>query len=399
MMRLKGVCVWLFVLAFVSTTLGEDWPCLRGPRYDGIHQETGWQKTFRGKPKQLWQKNVGDAYSSFACVGDRLYTCGQPGGEQTVYCLNAKTGDVIWKQGFDRAHNDSHWGSGPRSTPTVDDGRVYVVGANGALVCLDAGSGRIQWKKQLGRKPKWGHGGSVLIEGNLAVVTAGSDAGAMVAYDKKTGEQIWAGGREKASYGTPYPFTFQGKRYIFGFMSRSFLIVDAKTGKVAVQTPWKTSHDVNAAFPIFKDGHLYVSSGYKVGAALYKLSAKGNRLVCREVWRTKRFENRFSSMVLYKGKLYGMSEGAVVCADFKTGDLDWRVRVRKYWGNAIIAAGPMLFYSPKGVLYIAKATPEGFKPMTKVAVQSGRCWTAPVLHDGRLYVRNQSTVVCLNLKP
>jgi len=381
----------------VSVAWAEDWPCLRGPRYDGIFVETGWKRDFAGKPAVVWQKEVGDAYSCFTVVGDRLYTCGTQDRMQTVLCLEAGTGNTIWETGFEPAYANGQ-GNGTRATPTVDGDRVYIVGGSGTLACLDAQSGKEVWTAKLGPAPKWGHSGSVLIEGDMAVAAAGSPEGALVAFNKKTGAEVWKAGRERAGYGTPYPFEFEGTRYIFAFMSKSFLIVEAASGKEVMSMPWVTRFDVNAAGPIFHEGRLYVSSNYGTGSALLKLARQGEGLAQTEVWRSKDVQNRFSTMVLNDGHIYGMSEGAFVCAEFLTGAVKWSEK-HPNWGNGILADGHLIVLSATGRLEIAKATPEGYSPTTRVQVLGGRCWTAPVLHNGKLYVRNQSTVMCLDLKP
>jgi outer membrane protein assembly factor BamB len=215
----------------------------------------------------VWEREVGSAFSSFACVGNRVYTCGAQDKQQVLYCLDANTGEVLWKKPFEKEFRNEH-GDGTRGTPTVHEGRVYLLGAYGRLLCVDANNGSDLWEKQFSNQPTWAYAGSVLIEGDLAIVSAGKSDGALAAFNKKTGEPVWKCGEDPVGYATPYPFTFNGERYIVGFMGNSVLIAEAKTGREVWRMPWKTDWDVNAASPIFHDGYLFLTSGYIVDAGL-----------------------------------------------------------------------------------------------------------------------------------
>ena len=165
-----------FVLAALVTVTGAargDWPCFRGPNHDGISDATGFKTSWAKAIPIVWERTVGSGFSSFACVGDKVYTCGTQAQQQVVFCFNADKGDVIWQQPIEPEFRESSGGDGPRATPTVDDGRVYVLGAQGTLLCLDAGTGSALWKTRLREPPRWGFSGSVLIEGDLAIASGG----------------------------------------------------------------------------------------------------------------------------------------------------------------------------------------------------------------------------------
>ena len=232
----------------------------------------------------------------------------------------------------------------------------------------------------------------------MAIASGGKDQGALVALNKKTGKELWTCGDDPAGYATPYAFDFAGKRYIVGFTGNSVIIAEAKTGKLALREPWSTSYDVNAAAPIFHDGHLFISSGYKTGCALLKLSPSGDGLVAREVWRSKVFMNKFQSCILHDGNLYSSDQKALTCAEFMTGNQKWRIERLKH-GTLVLADGNLLVLTQAGQLQIAPVSPSGFAPNTKAEILTGRCWTVSVLHQGRLYARNLERVVCFNLKP
>lgn len=393
-----GILVGLLLLSIARNAKGADWPNWRGPNFDGISTETKLKTTWSGSPKVLWEYPVGSGFSSFTSVKGRAYTCGTKDGQQVVFCFDAATGKVIWQKTIEQGLRDRQGGDGPRATPTIDDGRVYVFGAHGQLLCLDAGTGREIWKRKFNNKPNrsWAYAGSVLIEGDLAVVAPGRDEGGLLALNKKTGKEVWKCADDKTGYSTPYPFTFKGKRYIVGFLGKVIVIADAKTGREVWRTSWKTSYDVNASTPIFHDGHLFISSGYGTGCALFKLSERGGQLDGQEVWRSKAICNKFQTCVLKDGILYGGDERGLKCVDFMTGAEKWSESGMRH-ATVVLAGGHLIVLSQKGKLAIAKATPAEFKPIAEADVLSGRCWTVPTLSNGKLYMRNLSKAVCLDL--
>jgi outer membrane protein assembly factor BamB len=377
---------------------GADWPNWRGPNHDGISPETGFRKTWNTPPKVLWEQKIGSAFSSFACVGGKVYTCGTQDKQQVLFCFEADTGKVVWKLPFEKELKEGQGGDGTRATPTVNEGRVYLLGAYGLLVCLDAEKGTEVWKRKFNNKPQWSYAGSVLIEGDLAIVSPGKADGALLALDKKTGKELWKCADDVAGYATPYPFTYKNKRYIAGFMAKAVVVADAKTGREVLRQPWETDYDVNASSPIFHEGYLFITSGYSTGCALFKLDEAGDKLSAKEVWRSKVLKNRFQSCVLKDGNLYGGDQDAIKCVEFLTGKELWSIPREKN-ATVILAEDHLVVFTETGRLLIAKCTPKEFKPQAEADVLSGRCWTIPVLYGGRLYARNFEKGVCVDLRP
>jgi outer membrane protein assembly factor BamB len=380
-----------------SSTLGADWPNWRGPNHDGISLEKNFITTWSESPKALWDKRIGSAFSAFAAVGGKVYTCGTKDKQQVLFCLNAESGEIIWEKAIEKELKDGQGGDGTRATPAVNEGRVYLLGGHGKLVCLDANNGKEIWKKKFNKKPKWAYSGSVLIEGNLAIVSAGGKDGAILALDKKTGEVVWKCADDRPAYSTPYAFTFNKKRYIFCFMAKAGIIADAKTGKEVGRIPWETSYDVNATTPIYHDGHLFLSTGYETGSALLKLSDEGSELTTTEVWRSKVLMTKFRSAILKDGVLYSGDQKGLRCVDFMTGKELWSKNRLKH-ASVLLANDHLIVLTEKGRLMIAKATPKEFNPMAEADVLSGRCWTVPTLSDGKLYLRNLKKAVCMDLR-
>ncbi|MBP7936613.1 MAG: PQQ-like beta-propeller repeat protein [Phycisphaerae bacterium] len=394
---MAGLILLAGVVASPLPAAAGDWPHWRGPNHDGISSETGFATTWTEPPKIIWDKPIGAAFSSFACVGDKVFTCGTKERKQVLYCLDAGTGDVVWQKAFESERKDGQGGDGTRATPTFDGGRIYIVGGHGLVLCFDAAKGDEIWRYKGNNEPQWGYSNSVLIEGNLAVVTPGNADGGLLALDKMTGKTVWKCGDEQAGYATPYPFTFEDKRYIVGFMGKCVIIADAKTGKQVWKTPWKTSYDVNASSPIFHDGHLFLTSGYGTGCALFKMAAAGDKLEGKEVWRNKNIVNKFQSCVLRDGVLYGGDEKSLKAVDFKTGKILWDVRERTANSTVLLADDQLIVLTESGKLMIAPVSPKEFKPTATASILDGRCWTIPALHQGKLFARNLKKAVCVDL--
>ncbi len=407
MRELSLPIVVLFALA--SSALAEDWPNFRGPRYDGISAESGFESAWKEPPQLVWERTVGSAFSSFAVVAGRLYTCGTEDDQQVAFCLNASDGSVIWKRPFEKSYQEAQGGDGTRSTPTVYDGRVYLVGARGKFVCLNAADGAELWSRQFNAMPTWGYSGSVLIDGAQAVVSAGAGDGALAAFDAKTGKPLWKAGDGGVGYATPYAFELDGKRYIAGFLGTSAILVRAVTGEPAWEMPWHTDYDVNASTPIFHDGLLLISSGYTSAAKLLRLQPAGNRIQHEVVWDQPVLRNKFQTPVLFRGALYTGDQEALKCVDFATGKVNWKHRriseIAPGGGSGnfqhstvVLADGTLFVLAQDGTLLIGPASPTEFKPTAVVKILEDRCWTVPVLCDGKLFARDLNRIVCYNLK-
>jgi len=399
MQRMVGMSVWVVLTCLMPVVgRGADWPCWRGPNHDGISGETDFRTTWEGAPKRLWSAPVGSAFSSFACVGSKVYTCGTRNKQQVLFCFDAVTGRVIWETPFEPERRDPEGGDGTRATPTWHDGRVYILGGHGRLLCVDDAKGAEIWSRKLTHEPQWGYASSVLIEGDMAVVCAGGSDGGLLALDRKTGREIWKCGTDPGGYSSPYPFTFNGKRYIVGFLAKVAIIAEARTGREVWRMPWKTDWDVNAPQPIFHDGCLFLSSGYRTGCAVFRLSEDGEKLSGLEVWRRKDFLSKIHSCVLWDGVLYGSDQNrSLWCLDFKTGRELW---TEPGMANAsvLLAGDHLLVLTQNGRLIVAKASKNGFKPSAEAQIlDKSRSWTIPTLANGRLYARNLKEAICLDL--
>ena len=403
MRQVRHIGTLLSITGLASAThlaQAADWPNWRGPNLDGISAETAFKTTWTEPPKVLWEYPVGSGFSSFACVDGKAYTCGTKDAMQVLFCFDADTGDVVWKVPIEKELEEHQGGDGTRATPAVNLGRVYIVGARGRLLCVNAKDGSEVWHKQFEHKPRWAYSGSVLIEGNLAIVSPGKSQGSLAAFDKTSGKEVWKCGNDRAGYSTPYPFTHKNKRYVVGFMAKSAIIADVKTGRQVCTIPWETDYDINASTPVYHNGHLFLSSGYNTGCALFKLSEESEKLAATKVWRSKVLMAKFRSCILKDGHLYsGSQEGdGLRCVEFMTGQQKWSVPRTKH-ASLLLAGDHFIVLTEKGKLMTAKVSPKEFEPLAEASILSGRCWTVPTLYNGKLYLRNRKRAVCLDLRP
>jgi outer membrane protein assembly factor BamB len=376
-----------------------DWYRYRGPDLNGISQETGWSARWPAAgPKQLWRAQVGVGFASIAVADGRAYTMGNQNDRDTVYCFDAATGRELWKHSYDCKLDPKYYEGGPGGTPTVDGDRVYTLSKFGHLFSLDAASGRVVWSRQLvdelGVKvPTWGFSSSVLVEGDVLFLNVGSHG---LALDKATGKTRWISGTSESGYATPVPFTTAGQKALAIFAARSLMAVDPASGKELWSHPWRTSYDVNAADPIVHDDLIFISSGYNRGAALLRIDGGKPQVV----WENRSMRNQHNNSVLLNGALYGFdgdSNSDLKSVDFMTGNVNWSERGLGK-GSLMAADGKLIILSERGELVIAEADPTTFRPLARAQVLGGRCWTQPVLSNGRIYCRNAAgDLVCVDV--
>ena len=389
-------------LVFGSACLAEDWPRFRGPDNNGVSQETDWNANWSSDgPPIDWRVDVGTGYSSVVIAKGRLYTLGNEENVDTVYCLDAETGNEIWSHSYECATDANEFEGGPTSTPTIAQGAVFTLSRVGDLFCFDAQSGDIKWRVNVPdltsiRTPGWGFSGAPWVIDGLVVVNVG-DAG--VALSIKDGSVSWASADKDSGYSSFVPLVQAGEdRLIFG-SARSYVCVDARTGVERWRQRWLTTFGCNATNPIVVNGQVFLSSGYNRGSALLTLKEGGPVLV----WKTKEFQNQLASGVYSNGLLYGangsVSDGATLaCLRVQDGKVLWNAEDENVGGLA--AAGKYLIaMSDEGTLKIIEPNQLGSKVVSQCRVFDEECWTVPVLCNGRIYCRGAGgALVCVNVR-
>jgi outer membrane protein assembly factor BamB len=373
-----------------------DWPNWRGPANNGISAETDWQTEWPAAgPKVLWKAPLGTGFSSFAVAEGRVFTMGNVDDQDSVICLDADGGKELWRHTYPQPIAPKLYEGGPNASPAVDGSRVFSLSRNGKLFCLDAETGKVNWSKDLVKEfgikvPDWGLSGSPLVQGNLVVVNAGR---AGMAFEKESGKLIWETGKDAAGYASPVPMTIRGQKAVLVFGGKALVALALATGSELWAYPWETSYDINAADPIVDGSRVFISSGYGHGAALLDVSGDQPELV----WENKNMRNKMNGSVLVEGHVYGCDEKKLTCVDVNTGEKKW-ANGASGQGSLMAANGTLIILSEKGELIVAEASPEAFTPISRAQVLGGKCWTVPVLANGRIYARNaEGGMVCLDV--
>ena len=399
-------------VTFFASSLAQaaDWPRWRGADFDDQSKETGLLKTWPADgPKKVWLfEDAGLGYSGFAVVGDTLFTMGSRDATEFVIAVDVKTGKEKWSAEAGPLLTNN-WGNGPRSTPTVDGGKVYALSGKGHLSCLNAADGKLVWKvtmEELGGKvPGWGYTESVLVDGNLVVCTPGGKQGALAAFDKNTGKKVWqsADWMDGAQYSSIVPASWNGVRQLIQLTGPNFGAVDAASGKLLWMTPFPGKTAVIPS-PIFSDGHVFVAAGYGAGCKMVTLGA-GNALT--DDYSNTDMVNHHGGVLLYQGNLYGFCDGkGWTCMDFKTGTVKWQEKKALKKGAVHLADGQLyLLEEDTGTVVLADASPTGWKessrftlaPQTTQRSKSGKIWTHPVVSGGKLYLRDQELLFCFDV--
>ena len=398
-MRMKYVAM-LAVVLMASSVMAEDWPQWRGPKADGISQDTEWSPEAVSGGKVLWKKNVGEGFSTVSVVKEHVFAFGNAGGTDQVFCLNAADGSEVWKYSYPCSSPKQY--PGPRSTPTVDvtSGTVYVLSRDGELHSIDAAKGAARWKKSLkselgAQAPKWDFASCVLLAGDMLIVNA-SEKG--IALNKTTGAKIWSGNPGIGGYSTPVAYKLGGKDYVAIFGEKNAYGLDLKTGATAWSYPWETSYDVNAADPIIRGQEVLITSGYGKGAALVDIAQKP-----RAVWENKVMRSHFGSLIEKDGFIYGIDGQAggaaeLRCFDFETGQQKW---TQKTGFGAIVGAGDkIIMLGQDGKLTVCNMTPDVYREIASAQLTfNGKCWIMPVLANGRIYCKSQGgDLICVDAR-
>ena len=410
--RQFGICGIAVVIGILwtlgsSTLRAEDWPNWRGPDHNGISRETGWDANkLKNGPTFLWRKQIGTGFASVAVSDGRVYAMGNAAkqGDQsekeqkdTVWCLNAKTGEEVWKHIYSCLLEPKSHEGGPSATPTVEAGRVYILSKQGHAFCLDAKSGAVVWQKHLtndyGVKPhEWGFSCSPIVVDDLIVLNAGTYG---LALRKQDGGLAWANEKGAPGYSSAVPYGQQGKECVAILGNKEVYGLVAGTGQVLWKQPWKTMYDENIPDAIIAGDKLFMSSGLGTGAALFQIQA--DKLV--QIWSHKEMQNWLSTSILWQDHIYGVDtkDGALKCLDFQTGAVKW-AQEGLGAGSVTLAGGRLIALSDKGRLMIAPASPTGYTELAAGQVLEGKCWTVPVLANGRIYARNaDGELICVDV--
>ncbi|HSE31167.1 MAG TPA: PQQ-binding-like beta-propeller repeat protein [Pyrinomonadaceae bacterium] len=403
-MKIRTVLGFVLILFCASrlTAQNSEWPQWRGPNRDGVSKEAGLLKQWPADgPPLVWTATgAGTGYSSLAIAGGRIYTMGVRGEREYVIAFDVATGKEVWATANGDRYRDSR-GDGPRGTPTVDGDRLYVLGGNGDLSCIETKTGRIVWAMNVlqkfgGKNPNWGMSESPLVIGEKLLVNAGGPEASIIALNKKDGSLIWKSQSDDAGYSSAMPVQVGSTTQVVFFTHKRALGVDLKDGHLLWEYQ-KAANDVaNVATPVVKGNRVFISSDYGTGAGLVEIKPDGT---AQEVYFTKDMKNHHSSSILVGDYLYGFSSGILTAMKFDTGAVAWRDRsVGK--GSLVYADGYLYAFSENGVVGLIEATPTGYLEKGRFRIQQDSLptWTHPVISGGRLYIRDQNKIYAYDVR-
>jgi len=401
-----------------------DWPGFRGPSRDsrlfGVRIPADWTTK---PPRQIWRQRIGPGWSSFAVVAGRLYTQEQRGQQEAVVCYDAATGAECWVHLDDTRFIETVSGAGPRGTPTFDAGRIYALGARGALNCLDAATGESIWKRDItvdsGRAaaakadptksllevPMWGFASSPLVVNSIVSVFAGGpDGKSVLGYHASSGELAWSAGQGTDSYCSTQLSRLSGVDQLLISTDAGITSIHPVQGKVLWQHTWQTEKGLTRIIQptVLSETDLLLGTGLKMGTRRIHIEHEGNSAddawTDREIWTTVDFKPYFNDMVAYKGHIFGFTGAFFACIGLDDHRIKWKDRAYGNGQSLLLAdQGILLVLSEKGDVALVEPTPERLKELCRFKAIEGKTWNHPVLAHGKLYVRNGEEAACFEV--
>jgi outer membrane protein assembly factor BamB len=388
-----------------KTEVPGEWPQWRGPNRDGLSKETGLLKQWPPEgPRQVWKTNgLGNGYSTVSISKGRILTMGVKGDREFVIAIDASDGKTIWAQVHGGRFSNNR-GDGPRGTPTIDGDRLYTLGANGDLSCMETATGKIVWtlnvlQKFGGSNINWGLSESPLVLSDRLLVNAGGPNASIVAFNKKDGSVIWKSQSDKAGYSSAIPMEVGGIPQAVFFTHQRALGVDIRNGNLLWDYSQVANRTANVATPIAKGNRVFLSSDYGTGCALLEIKPDGADVTAQEIYFNREMKNHHSSPVLIGDALYGFSSAILTAMRFDNGDVLWKDRsVGK--GSLVYADEHLYCYSEKGVVGLVQATPNGYAEKGRFTIPQGSLptWSHPVVCGGRLYLRDQDNLYAFDVR-
>jgi outer membrane protein assembly factor BamB len=382
------------------------WPGFRGPKGDSTQSGLRFSDDWKSNPPlERWRNRIGPAWSSFAIGADRIFTQEQQMEDEVVSCYNAVTGEPIWSYTNPSRFFEALGGLGPRSTPTLADGSIYALGAEGYLVRLNAIDGKLIWKVDLKEAseretpPMWGFSCSPCVDGGLVIVHAGGkqDKG-IIAYKVEDGQVAWTAKAGEMSYSSVQKINLLGTDYLCLLSNLGAHLLEPVTGKPVLDYEFQHQGYRACQAQVIDGNKLLIPAGMGTGTRLVEFSSGDSGLQAKELWTSKEMKPDYNDILVYDGNIYGFDNGIFACIGLEDGKRKWKGgRYEKGQAFLLADSGLILVVSEKGELVLLKATPEKHLELGKIEALSDKTWNHPVVVGDRLFVRNAEEVVCYQL--
>jgi outer membrane protein assembly factor BamB len=430
---LKTVVPENITVVDLSSTTPVDFPQFLGVNRDavvaGVDLANDWETS---SPKFLWKQSIGEGWSGFAAVNGFAVTQEQRDSEECVSCYDIESGDLMWIRKTPRRHEDTMalGKVGPRATPTIDEGLVYVTSATGVLDCLDGSNGELVWSVDVpalvgisqvsntnsrglaytyeASNLNWGRSCSPLIYQDKVIIPAGGPSEdtekittTLIAFDKKTGEEIWRGGNRMVAYGSPSVATVLGKPQILLVAESKAVGHDPETGAELWnhERPGFSNANANCSQVTFvSDSQLLLSKGYNLGGELIELSGVDGLIRLRSVQQDPRLlKTKLTNPVVFRGHAYSLSGGFLECVEIESFERKWKQRGLFGNGQILFVGDKLLVHSENGTLILVAADPSGYMDLGSMKTIDGICWNTMCLYGNRLLVRSEKEAACIEL--
>jgi len=391
-----------------------DWPQFMGPNRDNICNEKNlnfdWPET---GPPLLWSLNCGEGYSPPSIADGKLIHFDRIGDEELIGCFDPASGQLQWVYKYPTTYRDRYgYNGGPRSSPTIKDGRIYTFGAQSVLSCINLEDGSPIWQRKIGEEMDlpdnfFGNGlPAILHDDVLLLNVGGTDEGWILGIDKTNGETKWKHKTLGASYSSANLGTILGKTYAAFLVREGLRIIDPLTGEQSGKTyafRSRINDSVNGATPLIIDNQIFLTAAYRTGAAMVEFDGTG----LKEIWRdATAMLCHWNTPIYHQGAIYGSSgrhsaNCTMRCIDAKTGRVLWDNQNPRELSRAtlLMVDGHFIALGEYGQLAALEVNP--FKYVVKSKVQTPLeypAWAPPVVSDGRLFLRAEKRLICYDLR-
>ena len=409
--------LWFSGLAY-RTLLAADWPQYRGPVHDGSSPEnlrTNWSTV---PPRVVWRKSISPAWSSISVSGGRAFTQvhRSVSGQSSEICvaLDADTGTELWATPVDTAdYPDAGTGStdGPRSTPTVEGNRVYVLTSYLKLFCLQADSGTVIWSRDFVTEfpgteiIRWQNAASPLLVGDLIFFNSNVANQTLTAVRKTDGATVWSGQTDAMTHASPTYANIGGTPQVVFLTSRGLLGMEPETGTVLWRHGFTPSSTSTAATPVVANDYLYASCAYSLGAWTAKVTRSGGTFLVGQTdyKRSSSYQNHWATPVHHQGYLYSFVERgsrSLACFSLVGRTNTWTTSTvgsgNPGYGSLIKVGGKLLILTERGELVLLEPNPAAYTEIARYPALGGKSWNHPAFSKGRIYARSNSEIVALD---
>ena len=403
----------LLLLLFATVALKDDgapWLQWGGPHRNFQTEATGLKDSWPPSgPPVVWQRPLGDGYSSPSVEDGVLYTMYGRTGQEIVIALDSATGKTLWEHSTPSTFRSDapEMGNGPYSTPLLAGDRVFTAGVSGRLQCLEKKTGKLRWTQMLwadhgGTKLMYGYASSPIAFRDSIIVPAGGKGKATMAFQQADGKVAWAKGSIPNTYSSPLMVNVDGLEQLVEVMDGLVFGLNPQNGDLQWQIPFKADYGISVATPVWCPGNLlFVSAEYGAGSKMIRLERNGLQTKAKEAWSSTRLRLHNGNAMWVGGALYFTSGGkgsqAILSAvDAASGNIFWQERsIQK--ATFVWADGKLITLDQDGYLMLADPSPKGFKVAAKTKLLTNLSWTPPVLVGTKLYLRDRASIMAVEL--